>query len=226
MQVQLLLAQIERFKEYLRKKPDFRSLYAWEALRHFQQHWDIAAADFGAMYARSLQNSQSQRLWKREAWYPREIMLGFIALSPDFVRNMFADLFDENQPLTQRMQRFSFCCDALLEDYARLPGKSREDAHFHHAHMLFVYLALRFPGQYTLFNYEAFRRCMQSVGSRNIPAEFEVERFVKLSRAVYTFMQKDQELLELHRRRLDSRQHYLQPAMLLVDEFYQVMDKA
>jgi hypothetical protein len=70
MEVKKLNAKILEFKSFLKRDRDFVELYKWESLSHFQEHWDIEAPDFGKMYDQSLQNTKTQRLWKRENWRP------------------------------------------------------------------------------------------------------------------------------------------------------------
>ena len=79
-------------------------------------------------------------------FFPKEMMLKFIEMAPDFVRNMFRDLFNENKEVENRISRFQFCCDSLLSEYKSKFPLTIENRHFHlENHMISMYLCFRFP---------------------------------------------------------------------------------
>lgn len=224
MQVQKLQALIAQYKTFLRQDRLHDHLYKWESLQRFQDHWDVAAADFGEMYELSLQNTQTQRLWKRPAWFPKEMMLEFIQVSPDFVRDLFTELMEEQWDASSRMSQFVYACEDFLKQHNKRPGLWRENLHYHDNHeMLFLYLAFAYPEQYTLFDYDPFRSTLQQVGSHDIPGAYDLTRFIKITRALYKFLQKDEELVELHRKNRDPQIHYMGDSMLIVHDFYKQM---
>lgn len=221
MQVAKLKEYIDLYKSFLKQDQDYFGVYRWESLRHFQQHWDVAAAEFGTMYDQSLQNSISKRLWKREAWYPKEMMLTFIEMDPDFVRSMFVGLFSEDIPVKTRILSFRDDCDLLLDRYLKAAIKPVGEDHFHgNNQMILMYLAFHFPDKYTLYDFPAFEQMMRLLKVANIPSPYELDRFVKLCQAMDKFLSKDEELMALHRSRLSPEQHYVEPSMLLVHDFY------
>jgi len=113
MNLQKIKNYIAEYKLHLQNSRELENAFKWESLKSFQDNWDIDAADFGKMYDASFQNQTSRRLWKGDNFFPKEMMLKFIELSPDFVRNMFRDLFDEKKEVENRITRFQFCCDRL-----------------------------------------------------------------------------------------------------------------
>ncbi|MEL6924051.1 MAG: hypothetical protein AAFO94_08385, partial [Bacteroidota bacterium] len=117
MQVKLLQAYIKAYRHFLERDRDLTEVYRYETIWHFQEHWDLEAPDFGSMYTRCWKNSKTNRLWKREAWFPQEMMLKLIATDAEFVRRMFRDLFDESKAADMRISRFKFGCDEMLSDY-------------------------------------------------------------------------------------------------------------
>lgn len=226
MQVTKLQEAIAEYKTFLRRDREYVDLYKWESLRHFQEQWDIAAADFGQMYGRSLYNSQRQQLWKGPGWFPREMMLEIIEVAPDSVRDLFTGFFEEEWDAIMRISHFRDVCDELLQNHRDRPGLWRENDHYHGDNrMIFLYLAFRFPEKYTLFDYVPFRKTLSLIGTRDLPQAFDTDRFIKISRALYLFLQKDAELLDLHRKRRDPRVHYMGDSMLLVHDFYERMGR-
>lgn len=221
MQVNKLKEHIEQYKKYLQKDRHFKGLYRWEAMDHFQKTWDLDAPDLAAMYDAALQNTRSRRLWKRQAWFPKEMMLKLIALDADFMRHLFRDLFNEEKEITARISRFKFGCDELMGDYKMKHPVSIETNHFHDDfQMVMLYLAFRFPEKYTLFDYPAFHHTMELVGSKDIPSSFDIERFLKITKVLKTFLQKEEEVITWHQRRLPEALGMYADSALLVHDFY------
>ena len=223
MEVKKLTYYIDQFKHFLKRDRDFQEIYKWESLFHFQKHWDIDAPDFGKMYDNSLQNNHSRRLWKREVWTPKEMMLKFCETQPDFVRRMFADLFDEAKSGETRISRFKFGCDELLKDYKTDHKTSIENNHYHDDfQMIMLYLTFHFPQKYTLYDYPSFSKTVGLLGITDIPGPFDIERFIKLTKILNTFLQKDDELLELQCKRLEINKLNKEVGSLLTHDFYRV----
>ncbi len=223
MQLNRIEELLAAYREALRGNRLTGRLYAWESQRIFQEHWDTETLDFKAMYDRSLSNSETRRLWRRENYEPKRLMLNFIDLSEDMVRHGFQDLFDENKPIEGRVGRFVFYCDELLRGYKEAHPHSIENNHYHddRYQMISLYLAFRYPEQYTLYDGDKFRAMLERVGSANIPKADDFERFCKVMRTLYTFLQRDAELMALHQRRLDPQRHYTGESLLVVWDFYQ-----
>ena len=211
-----------QFKSYLKNRRAYHHLYKWEALNNFQNHWDLDAPDLAKMYDQSLQCSQTKRLWKREAYYPKQVMLQFIQLEPDYVRYAFQDLFNENKDIEGRLDRFIYYCDELLKIFKETYPKSIENNHYHadNYQIVSLYLAFRYPEQYSLYQFLGFKNLLEKLGSRDVPKINDVGRFFKVMRTLYKMMEREGELLELHRQRLHPDKHFQDKSLLLVEEFY------
>ena len=221
MEVKKLQAQIDAFKSFLSKDRERKELYKWEALSHFQKYWDIDAPDFGNMYDQALQSQTTQRLWKRETWRPKEMMLQLISLEPDFARRMFRNLLDESQNIETRISMFKFGCDEMLSEFKRKQSTSIENNHYHDDfQMILLYLTFRYPESYTFYEYQPFVLTLKQLGITDLPGPYNLERFFKLSKIMYTFLKKDPDLLELHQKRIPSELYYKGESRLLVHDFY------
>lgn len=221
MQLKLIQQYLQEYRKFLTSRAASERLYAWESQRIFQDHWDAEALDFGEMYDRSLDNSQTRRLWKRENYDPKTRMLEFIALEPDMVRRAFYDLFDEAKNVENRVGRFRFYCDDLLNDYKEKYPLSIENRHYHddNYQMISIYLAFRFPDKYAIYDHQAFTILLQKIGSTDIPQAADFGRFVKVMRTLYNFMQKEPDLLQLHHNRLLPKLHYTSESLLIMWDF-------
>jgi hypothetical protein len=222
MQLKRIQDLLSNYKDFLRGKSAHERLYAWASQRIFQENWSLDASDFKTMYDHSLENSQTRRLWKRENYEPKRMMLNFIDLSEDMVRHAFQDLFDEEKEIDGRVGRFVFYCDELLRHYKEAHPHSVENNHYHNHHyqMISLYLAFRFPDRYTLYDGAKFKKMLHLVGSADIPEVDDFGRFCKVMRTLYTFLQRDEELMTLHQKRLSVQQHYTAESLLVVWDFY------
>lgn len=221
MQLKKVQQYISDYRSVLKEQREFHELYKWECLKNFQEHWDIEAADFAKMYNQSFQSTISRRLWKGEDFFPKEMMLKFIAISPDFVRAMFRDLFNEEKEIEDRVARFQFCCDSMLGEYKTANPLTIENNHYHtENHVISMYLSFRYPEAYSLFEFPVFKKAMENLGTTKPPSPFDIVRFFKVTKTINTFLQKDEELLALHQKRLNAKTDYLEPTLLLVNDFY------
>lgn len=196
-------------------------LFYWESQRIFQECWDLEAGDFAGMYEQSLQNTKTRRLWTRENYEPKRMMLRFISMLPDFVRQMFSDLFNETKSVEPRMDRFVFYCDELLQDYKRANPRTTENSHFHNDNyeMISLYLAFRYPDRYAPYRYEVFRELMVKFASPDIPAVNDVERYFKVMRTLYNMLNKNENLKNLHAARIEKEGLFQQESLLLAFDF-------
>lgn len=227
MRLKDLQTAINAFKNFLHTSAAGERIFLWEIQRIFQQHWDLDAPDLAGMFDRSLESTQTRRLWSRDHFYPKQMMLQFMRQQQDFVRQMFAELFREEKSIEGRASRFVWYCDELLRDHAERHPKEKVLAHYHDDayQTVFLYLAIRFPVLYTCYDLDAFQATLRAIGATEIPPTHDLERFVKVSRTIFQFLQKDEELMELHRRRLIPERDYIEPSMLLVFDFMKFLQE-
>lgn len=222
MQLQKLQSAIQVYKRQLQKQRFYDQQFKWELLKNFQDNWDIEAPDLAEMYDRSLQSKHTRRWWKGENFHPKEMMLRFLRASPDFGRRMFRDLFNEEKDIEGRVSRFQFACDVMLEEYKKDHPLTIDNNHFHSDnHMISLYLGLHSPAQHTVIFYPTFHQFLLKIGMRNAPGPFDVERFCKICKTLHTFLQKDQELQELHLSKLQVGTDFMGPNIWMAQDLYE-----
>ncbi len=185
------------YKELLRD-PSYDELYKWESLKNFHDRWDLGATDMHAMFDASFQNSENDNLWANQYFFPKSVMLRFIGHDPERVRSMFRELFDESLPVDKRIDHFVFHCDELLKQVNAADPSVK--SHYHDGQrMVTLYLAFKYPEKYAIYKYTEFKTFMELVQASDIPRTGEYERFFKVVRTIYSILEKDTELMELHR---------------------------
>ena len=225
MQLKKIQEALDQFKTHLGSDAKEEHLYIYESQKIFQENWNLESSDPASMYNRSLNNTQTRRLWNRENYEPKRMMLEFWRMQPDFVKQMFQDLFDENKKVDGRVGRFVFYCDELLTEFLEKHPRSREGKHFHQDgyQIVSLYLAFRYPDQYSLYHFDRFKRLLIALGTPDIPATHDFDRFCKVVKTLWGFMQKDEELIAAHRERLEDGKHYQGESLLPVYELMQII---
>lgn len=221
MQLHRIREYIEAYRKWLPSQAARERLYYWESQRIWQEHWDLEAPDLRTVYDRSLDNSQTRRLWKREAYEPKRMLLEFLEMESEFVRPMFKDLFDESKSVDGRADRFVFYCDQLLEQYRKAHPLAIDTRHYHGDgyEMISLYLAFQYPDRYAPYQADRFLQLLQAVGAHNIPPVGDFARHCKVMRTLQTFLLKDEELMANHAQRLASPALYQEPSLLLAFDF-------
>ena len=122
--------------------------YKWQAVKHFQDNWELDAEDFPAMLKRSLEKTGN--LLASAGSFPRFMIERFSRSDPERVRAMFAALFDESADLHERMEAFKNASDSFLEsDGSRM--------HFQDENTISTYLWLRYPDKYYIYKWSECR---------------------------------------------------------------------
>ena len=141
-----LQALLEKYKQDFSSMEWPKEVYKWEAVQHFQTHWDIHAEDFAGMLQSSL--SKTYNLLASQNNYPARMVVEFAKMSPEEVRGMFMDLFDEKKDVYERMSSFKAKADKLLQEYGNGAG-----LHYQSENAISIYLWLQYPDKYYIYRY-------------------------------------------------------------------------
>ncbi len=125
--------------------------YKWEAVKHFQDHWNIDALNFGDMFKEA--TGKTYNLLASGYAYPKGMIQNFAKADDEAVRQMFRDLFDENRDLSERIDAFQSASESIRAKYD--DGTWRN--HYQNTNAVSTYLWLRFPDKYYIYKYEVYR---------------------------------------------------------------------
>lgn len=168
--------------------------YKWEAIKGFQDNWDINAPDFADMLDRSLKKTEN--LLCSFHYYPRAMIFELAKVSPEKVRQMFTDLFDEDQDVVKRVTAFKEQASELLVQQGR-----HEDHHFQDERAITTYLWLRYPDKYYIYKSTVAKAVVEgldsdlSIKGRN--QEDNLRKFLRLYDEVNEAIKEDEELKTL-----------------------------
>ncbi len=149
-----IIPMIKGYKEYF---PEHwkNEKYKWEAVKHFQDNWDIEAENFGAMFKKA--TDKTSNLLGSGYAYPRGMILNFADADDDAVREMFRNLYDESIDLTERMNAFMEKSEELRDKY----NDGTWNQHYQNTNYISTYLWLMYPDKYYIYKYELFKKCAE-----------------------------------------------------------------
>lgn len=144
-----------RFKNALnRYKEDFitrweTEKYKWEAVKCFQDNWNIDATNFADMLKSSIPKEIKSGLFNFVYTSSFSYIEHFAENEPEAVREMFIALFDRSEGLYERIDNFQKTSEELLKKYPK--GKTNEYIPLG-ANEISAYLWLRYPDDCYVYN--------------------------------------------------------------------------
>lgn len=207
LNLHLLHTYIADYKQLI-TTPDYDELYKWEAARKFQDNWNERARNVANMLDRCL-SARWNNLWAGNQFFLKKMLLELARYDGKKVLSLFKLLFDETQDLEQRALSFREEMDALGEK--AFPGRSA----FQDDRAIMLYLGLRFPDKYPLYKFEMFKDFARLVEFDGVVKKSSptnrfrpVRQYLELAALVRTELEKDPELLAIHRKMLDPNIHF------------------
>lgn len=185
--VEKLKAEIEQYKS---SKPE---IYKWEAVKCFQDNFDIEAEDFVSMLKKSLEKSDN--LLSRQNFLAKAGITHIAEYNPEYCRTMFRNLFDESEPVLNRIQQFE---DDSEIYYEFKPDRSKKTYQDEKAST--IYLFFRYPEKYYMYMSMKFEYAALQIGYDNIPKAGSPERiqaYFDLCDQIWNYAKTDKELVEL-----------------------------
>lgn len=168
--------------------------YKWQAVKWFQDHWDIEAADFAGMLKESLAKTDNLLAFQNN--FARGMICGFANLHPEKVREMFRALFDESRAVVERIEAFKGQSKELLK---KDPNHVKN--HYQDEHAISVYLWLRYPEKYYIYKISVLKVAAKALGCQYSFKDGEYEdnlhNFYAFSDEICGELQKDKEIRTL-----------------------------
>lgn len=175
--------------------------FKWQAVKGFQDNWDIEAIDFCTMLKNSL--DKTFNLLASSHYFPKKMIQEFSEKESETVRQMFMDLFDESKDLYGRMVSFKAQSKQLVNKHWD-PGKSD----FQTENTLTTYLWLRYPDKYYIYKFEEAKSLANELKTNYVfkagDYKNNVENFIKLYDELSQELCKDLELKQIVQSKLED----------------------
>lgn len=173
--------------------------YKWEAVKWFQDNWDVNASDFAEMLSYSLEKTYN--LLASQNNFPKGMIVGFAKAAPEEVRAMFIALFDESQDVFERMNAFKLQSTVLLEKYGN--GAAQ---HYQYENAISTYLWLRYPDKYYIYKFGEVKTVASELGAdyhfKKGDYADNIRSFLKFYDEISEVLKSDTELVKLFQSQL------------------------
>ena len=173
--------------------------YKWEAVKWFQDNWDVNAPNFTEMLNRSL--DKTFNLLASANNFPKGMIVGFSKHAPEEVRSMFIALYDESKDIWERINAFKMQASILLEKYGN--GAAQ---HYQYENAITTYLWLRYPDKYYIYKFGEVKSVASELESdyrfkKGAYAD-NIRNFLRLYDEISEALKEDTELVNLFQSQL------------------------
>ena len=173
--------------------------YKWEAIKCFQDNWNVEADDFSQMLEKSLKKTDNLLTTSRR--FARGMILEYAVLFPDDVRGMFISLFDESKDFFERVQSFHDKADELLPKWMAAKGINESKVPYQSINAITTYLWLKYPDKYYIYKFSVFKdvseRLNSSLRFKKGANPENLRNYISLFNEIKTVVQSDNQLKAL-----------------------------
>ena len=152
-----LYSLIEIFKEGF-KENFLEEKYKWEAVKHFQDNWNIDAEDFPTMLSYAL--SKTGNLLAATNFFPRRMIKQYATRFTKEVKGLFEELFNESLDLKERIDAFI----AGIEYIHKQWNGNGTLNHYQTFNAVSTYLWLRYPDKYYIYKPSVAKLMFEKLG--------------------------------------------------------------
>lgn len=175
--------------------------YKWEAVKWFQDHWDVNSLDFPKMLDLSL--DKTKNLLASVNYFPRRVIVEFSQKSPEEVRSMFIALYDESKDVCERVNAFKQQSVILWEKYGNSTGQN-----YQYENAITTYLWLRYPDKYYIYKYSEAKAVASELAfdyrfKKGAYAQ-NIRNFLKFYDEISVSLKEDTELVEMFKSLLSD----------------------
>ncbi len=223
MNVELINNLISSYKKIIQlPESEYNEKYKWQAVKTFQENWNLEEKDFKSMFDRSF-SVRPENLWASSNYYPKVMIMEFAEINLDKTRDLFVDLFNEDKPLNARIIVFISSCDDLLKQLNEKTG--RENRHHYHKDMraISLYLSFRYPEKYILYKFTMansfFEIIQEEPISKSEAPDVKYARYLEIAEKIRAILIRDNELVQLAKANLDETCYNDNNRTLLTQDF-------
>ena len=152
-----LYSLIEIFKGGF-KENFLEEKYKWEAVKHFQDNWNIDAEDFPTMLSNAL--SKTGNLLAALNFFPRRMIKQYATRFTKEVKGLFEDLFNESSDLKERIDAFIVGIEYIHKQW---DGNGTLN-HYQTFNAVSTYLWLCYPDKYYIYKPSVAKLMFEKLG--------------------------------------------------------------
>lgn len=189
-------------------------IYKWKAVKCYQDNWNIGAENFYEMLLASL--SRTKNLLDSGQYFPLRMIVQYAEHRPNEVRQLFENLYNEEEDLYERIENFQTSINVINEELFE-NKKSYQDPR-----AIIVYLVLRYPERYFFYKFEMFKQFSEKLELIYKPVRGHLKNighFNSQCEIIRFELSLDQELLKLHKNRITADCYYDENLNILTQDF-------
>jgi 5-methylcytosine-specific restriction protein B len=177
---------------------DSEERYKWIAVKHFQDNWDINAQNVAEMIERAF--AKHINLLDSGVTRPLSILAFFAGREPEVVRGLFKTLFDETQPVEDRIATFTDGVGVFVSKMQQEDPQWKST--YQDQHAVSVYLTFKYPEKYYIYKYSVLKAVAPLIGLESKSDRLETYR--KMCDTIHDIAVQDEELVSMSHTRLGS----------------------
>jgi hypothetical protein len=191
-----------------------KELYKWRAVKQFQDHWNPNVDDFAKMLSLSL--SRTRNLLAAADYWPERMIIANAEKSPDVVRELLSELFNEEDNVLERILAFQVGMQAL--NSRNFPGRK----HYQDHRAILVFLNLRYPDIYYFYKFKMFKTFCEKVDHDHKPQRGSISNiteYFSLCDIIRDEIRLNNNLLKLHKDRIGKNEYFDAEYNILTQDF-------
>ncbi len=191
-------------------------IYKWQAVRQFQNNFDIGSPRFSEMLATSL--SKTYNLMDSGNYFPRKMILRNAERTPGEIRALFAELYNQETDKISRITNFQMKIRKINQKNFSIDGL--KDYQDHRA--IIVYLNLRYPNDNYFYKFRMFKDLAAKINYEYTPKIGDlsnISQFYTVCDVIKELLLKDNEVIQLHKSRIGNEEYFDTSFNILTQDF-------
>lgn len=205
----------KRFKEILEQYKSFvksedwkkNEKFKWIAVKEFQEHWDIDANNFAAMWEKA--TKETGPLLMSNHCYPLGVVQELARRDVERVKNIFSALFQNpDAPREEEYIRRVIQFRKDMEQFFKEDPNNKEKSTYQDERVISTYLWLKYPDTYGIYKWKEVKTAMEQLEYEDIVKQGKgrqtenLKKFLAFSEKLTTELRKDSELHTIMKERL------------------------
>jgi hypothetical protein len=201
---------LKSYKEFIRSSHLDDEVYKWRAIKHFQDHWNADAEDFGVMFEEAIKhqfNLMSQWSFSSLKYFCREKSEGF--------KEAILNLYNQDIPIEERIVEFQERSKQLALDHPQGWSDSQDER------AISVYLTFRYPEDYIHYKNSFYTQYCKLTGNKKAKTGSKFIHFQELAKKVKKeYIETDTELIDLVKSYIGPEEYSDSNNNLLTQDFF------
>lgn len=173
--------------------------YKWKATKHFKEKFNIGAENLSENIKEA--TAETYNLLAGPYYFAKSMLCQMAAYAPEETRMALRNLFDESQPVTERVKDFIQSTEDILKR-GKADGVFKEnDNSMQSERSISVYLALQNPSMHYIYQYSVYEG-FRKVTEVNLPSLYSFESklagYETVCNSIREVLLKNEKLIALH----------------------------